>query len=45
MHGTHRKEYHPEGSGQGLEVGPKEPNKVQQGQVQAVAFGSGQSQI
>jgi len=35
---------HPEGPGQGQEVGLSEPHEVQQGQVQGPARGLGQSQ-
>ena len=36
---------HPEIPGQVGEVGPCEPNEVQQGQVKGVALGLGQSQV
>lgn len=36
---------HPRRLGQVREVGPQEPNEVQQGQEQGVAFGSEQSQM
>ena len=37
--------FHPEGPVQAREVSPWEPNEVQQGQVQGMVFGSGQSQV
>jgi len=36
---------HPEGPGQAQKVGTREPNEVQQDQVQGVALASGRSQI
>ena len=36
---------HPRRLGQVREVGPQEPNEVQQGQVQGVALEPGQSQV
>ena len=36
---------HPQGPGQAGEVGPHEPNEVQQGQMQGIAFGQEQSLI
>jgi len=39
------KESHPEGPGQAGEVGSREPNDVQQGQLQGVALGLEQPQV